>query len=346
MLAPKRYAEHITIWDKKQWERWIIEEHVQDPRFSQGAADQQSTGSAQVRPKILSHDTGPNPFGRVPMVFCRWDEPMQGPVFTGLPQILTLAQIARKGFNQQSELDYQMRQQVFGQLVGPQRKDGVTKGVESVGAGNFLEEPWEAKGCWRYIAPSGECAATYEKALERDKRDAYRIALIDPGEGRQAETAESRRLRFQQTEAMLSTAAGNLDKWEADLYRLIGPLLHVAPAAIDKIGVRRKRTYAVQSLDERLDSSLKGLELPLGPLAKTAIVQRTIRSLLPDTPEAELVLIDDEVMQVIEDLFQARTKSLAALAGGIPGGGTPAQPDPNAPAAAAIPPPSSNKESS
>jgi len=316
MLSPKRYSEHITLWYPDHWERYVIEEEGPE-----------SSGS--VRPKVLDKLEGPNPFGRVPAVFCRWDEPISGPVFTGMPQVLTLAQIARKLFNQNSELDYMMRSQVFGQLVGPQRNQGVSKPTENVGWGNFLEEPEGAKGIWRYIQPSGESAATYEKALERGKRDVYRIALIDPGEGRAAETAESRRLRFQQTESMLGTMAGNLERWEAEIYRLVAPVLRVSESDLEKIAVRRKRSYAIQVLSEQLESTMEALDLPIGPVAKTALVRRALRTLLPDTAEKEFVTIDAEVETLVKELEDVRKASAKLLAeNGTPPGAPFEQPPP------------------
>ena len=299
MLDEKQYVQEIVYWYRDHWERYLISVPGPTP---DGAGVNWNTGRFN---RIVFEDSGPNPFvnpetgqGVVPVAFFRWDEALDGMNFTGQPQILALAQIARKHYNQQSELDYMMRSQVFGQLVGPINASGVqgaAQGTIQVGYGNFLPEPMDAIGCWRYISPDGKCADSYEKALDRNKNDGYRISLIDAGQGKQAETAEARKIRFQQTDAMLASAAENLDRWEQKLLRIVSYAFRLPADRVNKIVVRRKREYAIISLNDQIDGALKVLNLDIGVEATISIVTRMVLTQLPDISEAKSLEVQKQI---------------------------------------------------
>lgn len=299
MLDEKMYVQEIVIWYRDHWEKYIIS--VPGP-IPDGMGINPTGGRYN---RILAEDSGPNPFidpktgqGVVPVAFFRWDEALDNLPFTGQPQILALAQIARKHYNQQSELDYMMRAQVFGQLVGPINASGApgaTQGTVQVGYGNFLPEPTDAKGIWRYISPDGAVSATYEQALERNKRDGYRISLIDAGEGKQAETAEGRKLRFQQTDAMLASAAENLDRWEKAVLKFVSFVYQIPVEEYEAMVIRRKREYAIISLNDSIDGALKVLDLDIGVEASVSIVTRMVLTQLPDVSESKSLEIQTQI---------------------------------------------------
>ena len=299
MLDEKMYVQEIVCWYRDHWEKYIIS--VPGP-IPDGMGINPGPGKYN---RIIDESSGPNPFvdpktgrGVVPVSFFRWDEALDNMPFTGQPQILALAQIARKQYNQQSELDYMMRAQVFGQLVGPINASGApgaTQGTIQVGYGNFLPEPIEGKGIWRYISPDGSVSETYESALERNKRDGYRISLIDAGEGKQAETAEGRKLRFQQTDAMLASAAENLDRWEKAILRFVSYFYRIPDEEFEAMVIRRKREYAIISLNDAIDGALKVLDLDIGVEASVSIVTRMVLTQLPDVSEAKSLEIQTQI---------------------------------------------------
>lgn len=299
MLDDKEYVQEIVVWSKTGWERYLIS--VPGPRPETGQPPQMR---AKMN-KIISATSGDNPFidpetglGVVPVAFFRWDEALDGLAFTGQPQILALAQIARKHYNQQSELDYMMRSQVFGQLVGPINSSGAAGAVQgtiNVGYGNFLPEPTDAKGIWRYISPDGKCAESYENALERNKRDGYRISLIDVGESKQAETAEGRKLRFQQTDAMLAAAAENLDRWEKSVLWFVSFIYKIEPEVFHRMVVRRKRDYSIISLLDAIEGSMSVLKLDIGVEANVAIISRMVLTQIPDVSESKSLEIQAQI---------------------------------------------------
>ena len=153
----------------------------------------------------------------------------------------------------------------------------------------------DAIGCWRYISPDGKCADSYEKALDRNKNDGYRISLIDAGQGKQAETAEARKIRFQQTDAMLASAAENLDRWEQKLLRIVSYAFRLPADRVNKIVVRRKREYAIISLNDQIDGALKVLNLDIGVEATISIVTRMVLTQLPDISEAKSLEVQKQI---------------------------------------------------
>lgn len=307
MLEPKRLAERITIWTATTWERWEIVDDDEDkdpsrepPPVVGGRRVQVLMPRTDGKRKINEHK-GPVPhkFGRVPGVVCRWAKPPNDDPVKGHPQIATIAQIARKLYNLESERDDQLRKQTFGVLVVPTAtKEGNDEqnGQLDIGTGNYFEEPWGALGLTRYIAPPGTPLEAYDRTIERKTLDAYRTAAIDPGLSRQAETAEARKIRFRQTNALLAAVAARLDRAEVEVLRLVGGVFgEVSDPDADKVEVKRKDDYAiVHVVGEIVDSVNKALEFPLHPKTKAAVVNAGIRSLLTD--------LSDEAMAELEAL--------------------------------------------
>ncbi len=304
LLEPAVPVLQYTLWYPDRWERYTTTEA--DPN------------DPQAEPKLLSAETGPNPFGRVPVSIFRWRKPVSGDPIKGQPQILTVAQLARDLFNSQSERRHLHRQQAFGLLVVPGSEPGGSPdGTVEASPGNFVTESSETEGITRYVSPTGVPFEAYKTLADEAKSDIYDVAMLDRGLSRQAETAEARRLRFRRTNAMLRRGAQNLDAWEKDVLTLVGIGLNLAPALLDKIVVHRKEDYSVQSFTEVLESALKVNDLPMAPESLAAIVNAAMRAVLTDATEEDL--------RRLEKLNLAAIKKLKA------------QPPPAAPGASAPP---------
>ena len=323
MLDRKELAERITLWYPDHWERYEI---VEDIPTSDNAPDK----IFPTKPKAELRDvkTGPNPFGKVPFCIFRWKKPLSDDPIKGQPQIGTIAHIARDLFNLESELRHQLRTQVFATLVVPQSNSGSTQGTVEMGVGNFLEEPWNgvegqtAKGLTRFIAPPVAPADTYQKEIEESKRDAYRTSLIDPGQSRQAETAEARKLRFRQTNALLGSIASNLDQHEQEIFALVAIPFGIPEQKAREIVIKRKQDYALAHIIDEVIECVTGLltkiSSDLPPEAKSVLVIKALRAVLTDVSDEDMA----EIEQAVKDHIQAEADK-------------PAQPPP--PPAPAIP---------
>ena len=287
MLDDKKIVERITIWTAEKWERYEI---VDDKAGS------------HLRPLSDEERTGPNLLGIVPVAVCYWRNPVSDHRSNGgYPQIATIAQLARALYNRQSEFDFNLRQSTFAQLIVPGDNDddgGDGAGVVEAGPANALKEEEKTAGLTRYIAPPGTIADAYEKALERLVASIYRTALIDRGETQHQETAEGRRLRGLQTNAIFAEVADHLDTWELDICAIVAIALNVPAQALERVTIRRRREYQVAQLDVLLKSALEARSLPIGPYGVATLTKRVYRQLVPDLAPAEQQIIDSEIEQV------------------------------------------------
>jgi hypothetical protein len=292
MLDPKQTKERITIWTKDSWEFWDV--------LLGG-----DTGmGGQYQDRIIDHGEGPNELGEVPCTVLCWKTPMaDNRSIAGLPQICTIATLARALYNRLSELDDHLRKANFAQLVIPGTAEDIETQTIHVGASNALIEDGESKGITRYISPPMEIAEVYEYRINAILDDIYRNALIDRGERKVAEKAEAMRMRFVQTNNILAEVAERIDAWEMSIFRLVGKILRLPDGALAQGMVRRKREYQAAALDQQIDNTLKSLQMPVGPRGAASLIKRTYRALNPDLPTAEYAGIDKEIDVLAEKKF-------------------------------------------
>ena len=283
ILEDRTIVEQITIWTKDTWERYEISKDRNADRISK-------------------HEKGPNELGVVPICVARWRSPVSSTgSIKGHPQISTLAQLARDLYNRESEHVFNMRQSTFAQLIAP----GDPNGDDTMtGPGNTLTEDAQTKGITRYISPDASIAASYEKRIDRVENSIFRTAGIDRNDQNRPETAESKRMRFVQTNAILAAAACNIDQWEKDLYVLVARAYRLDPdKVLERIAIHRKKDYAAEDLVHLLDAAIKAKELPTGPTAMARLTQRVINILVPDQSEKEREQVNEEITIAADKLF-------------------------------------------
>ncbi len=322
----KLWEEHITLIYEDRWERYIVlmppPETIQMPMWGG-----QVNYFDPEEGRLWATDTGPNPFGVVPISFCAWDEGFGGVSSFGLPQIFNVAKAAWDLFQQNSELRTIMRGQTFSTLIAPAAEGGAV-GNRAVGVGNFLHERAKDKGITRYISPPSGPAQVYEKRMEGTGEMLHQISGLDINARRYTETAEAMKIRFQQTEAMLFNAATNLESWELGVIRLAGSTMSVREAALTAITIYRQKTFDVSRYSTQIDEALKSMRVPWGKQVLKAILRRTLRSALPNASERDLVEYDREVDATVEANYDNFLEQALAYAG-TSAANTPASPTTN-----------------
>lgn len=285
MLEQKQTKERITIWTRDTWAWWDI---VLGGDTGMGG---------QYQDQIVDHDEGVNELGEIPVSVLCWKTPMSdNRSIAGLPQICTIATLARALYNRLSELDDHLRKSNFAQLVVPGTQDDIDTGTMHVGPSNALIEDEDSKGISRYISPPPHIAEAYEYRINTLLDDIYRNALIDRGERKVAEKAEAMRMRFVQTNNILAEVAERMDAWEMSVYRLVAMIKRLPDAALAQGMVRRKREYQAAALDQQIENVIKTCDkLAIGPRGAASLIKRTYRALNPDLPTAEYDGIDKEI---------------------------------------------------
>ncbi len=321
MLDDKRIVERITIWTRDKWERWEI---IKNPR----------TGEQMLNPDLTPEEhTGINYLGVVPVVICTWQNPVgDGRNTRGIPQLATISQMARALHNRQSEFDFNLRQSTFAQLVVPGDPGGDSdSNVIEAGPANALTEDADTKNLTRYIAPPGTIATTYQKELERLISTIYRTSHMDRGDSTHPETAESRQLRFMETNAIFAEVADNLDTWELDIYAIVAMAYRLDPKELATTICRRKRQYAVTDLEKTMNAAIKARSLPIGPVGIATMTKRIYRNAMPDLSPTEQQIIDQEI-EIVAQLQGIEAAPQLVVADGVGRLITPKppKPDPNA----------------
>jgi hypothetical protein len=271
MLEPRRKIRRYVIWELDKWSWYDVE------------------GS-----EILDQATGPNLMGRVPCSILTWHQPVDAPgAAAGVSQLDTLAPMAVALFNRDSEYDTHLRRSNFAQLVVPGTQGDVNRGVVAVGDGNALVENDLSKGISRYIAPPPHIATAYAARCEEILNSIYRNAMADRGDATRHETAQARRLRFAQTNALLASVARNLDRWE----------MSVAADAARAMGVRdagearskRPDEFNIEDLAESMARAKDALSLPLGQTGAAYVVKAAFRTVVSDLSSSEKARVEREI---------------------------------------------------
>lgn len=314
LLDEKAWEEHILLLYPDRWERYRL--LLKEP-------DGSGNDVAAFLTPWDKPDTGPNPFGEVPLIFFAWDDGLGGLVRWGMPQIFNIAKIAWRMFNEGSELTSVLRGQTFSTLVLPQNEGNAVKGNQPVGIGGAIREPIKARGIIRYVAPPSGPAQAYETRLANEREQIHSIAGIDSGSGKYSETAEAMRIRFQQTEMMLVNASARLGQHELKLLRLAGRGgFRLPEATLERMNLARSESFDVDRYANQLDEAIKAMDMPWPKSVLKALLKRTTRSILPNVTQKDLQDMDREIDNLVDTKHED-------LLGSVLTKSQPPQPTPN-----------------
>ena len=268
---------------------------------------------------------GPHPFGILPVVplYSRRRSllPIIGKSVLGDPQqYIDL-------YNQDSEARELLRKQTFSilnvvvgespaGLIAEQQKMG-----QQAGTGNVLFTSQAAQ----YLSPDSGNIEAYHASMDRRIRTIYRLALLPwDTDSREAESAESRRIKREDLNQQLAGFADELQRAE----RKVSELVYRARYGDawerwwenDGLTVAWPQTFDVAPLVELLDGYERATGLDLGETATKEAKKRAALALLPDVSEATRAKIHSEIEALeVKTAEEKRQEDLAVKMGQLTG---------------------------
>lgn len=253
-----------------------------------------------LRPaKGITDETGAHGFGALPVVMLyarrRALMPTIGRSVLGDPALyLDL-------YNLTSEVRELLRNQTFALLNVPLGTDGSMEREsaligETAGTANviFSSQPIA------YVSPEGTNVQVYHEHIDRLVRLIYRLAVVGwESDSRDAEAADSRRLKKEDLHQMLAGYAAECEACEIALARLVyrahyGDRWEQQWEADQPI-VAYPDEFDVSGLLEDLEAATQGLALELGETASRELKKRVVPKLLPGLPPSVMQTIEREI---------------------------------------------------
>lgn len=245
-------------------------------------------------------DGGINPFGTVPLVMWRHkpapNDPVKGMAMHAAPSI-----VARSLLNRTSEYVEHLRGQVFALLVYAAKGGQMPEDI-SVGTDNALVVDSDGSQSHEYIAPPGSVAETYEKRLEADVREMYRLARVEfTRQSGSATSGLSRAYEFAQTNRALADFAGELAKASATVDDLVGRYYGVPVEEREAAQVIAPQSFDIEDLTQDIQNGLDLITANIGDtatrLVKMQLVDQRLRNLDPDTRAIIESELEDEAAE-------------------------------------------------
>lgn len=266
--------------------------------------------------------------GRLPVVFLyakrRALTPVIGKSVMGDPQLYVDL------YNLTSEVRELLRNQTFAILNVPigtaadasvEREQQLVGSQVGTGGVMFSSQPAQ------YVSPDSANAGIYHEHIDRLARMIYRLAASPwEGDSRDAESAESRRLKRSEQQQVLSTYAREVQRAELELLELVYRAVHGAEAwekawGADQPSVVYATDFEPPDVQALSMAAAEAIGTELGPTATKEIKKRLARKILPDLDAARQQAVDAEIEgQVLKTAEEKRQEimgvTMARFAGG------------------------------
>lgn len=291
----------ITIWRAQMVET-----------FEYAAADGE-------KPKLRSRRTMPNRFGIVPLVIWR-AKPACGDRVYGQSSTWSISQVARRGFNYQSELDQHLRATTFAMLQVPVKDmKGSSPGKITVGAGNALPVPHDSTRDYKWLSPDPAVAQVYQEQIRTNMADIYRLARSEFARGvsttSSSSSGVSRAYEFETANRAIADMAKNFAASEQTALRIISRMDGAEDEAT-RVRVIPASKFDVEEMLKQLEETASAIDLKLGPTAESELRKRVVRAILPNLDDEVLQQIENEIEGQAREAEQARTMGLELMAAG------------------------------
>lgn len=279
-------------------------------RFTRVALSGMETIDGRARPVIREWDAlgwrvregdkvlreGEHPFGRCPVL--AFTESTNFPCFGAFSQI---ADLSRRLFNAQSELDEILRSQTFSLLTYqiPPEASGVfdaAKVAAVIGTHNMLTHSGQAPA---FIAPPDGPASVYMKRIEALEAAIRRIGLvIEDTAQAAAESGLALQIRFQSLNAALSQFAMRMQDFE----RQIWDLFAAAIGTENRVDIAWPLDYTLADVQAELDklTSMQASGFPEEVLSakRKQIVQAEFANAEQDQLDGLIESIDEAAKEI------------------------------------------------
>ena len=277
---PKEITRY-TIWYRDRYEQYEV---------VTAAGSRAATATSQA----------PHSFGAVPIAIMQHKPMIDDPV-KGIPMHGQESVEARRLFNLHSELDEQMRSQVFAVLVLAMGIDEAKRQV-TIGTDNaVLLDPMATREHY-FMSPPPTVAAAYETRIESSIQEIYRQARVEftrPQASRQATSGIARKFEFAQTDRALGIFAKQVARFEEHVDSLVGTVLGVTPEKLEQQRITAPESFDVEDLQTDLQLAIDAITLlTVGPTAETLLRTRVVDQLLPNLSQEDREQIDEELARV------------------------------------------------
>lgn len=247
-------------------------------------------------------------------------------------------------YNLISEVRELLRKETFSILNVPIGENGSVDQERALigrqgGTGNILFTTGNAS----YISADSKNVEVYHLHIDRLLRSIFRQSMLPwEGDSKQTESADSRRMKREDLNQLLSDFADELQKVDLTATDLVYQAVYGSAwkkwKTADGVSIGWPDSFETTPLEDLLTQFADGVRMELGETATKETKKRAARALLPDLSADRLKEIDDDIddMQVLteaERRQQQLTTSMGRLAGALPKASNPAQAvDPEEPA--------------
>lgn len=246
---------------------------------------------------VIAEDIQSHSFGEVPLVIWR-NKPTPDDPVRGLGMVDTVALSNRRLFNLNSEFDEHLRQQVFALLQVPY--SGTTPPAELIGGtDNAVGLGPGTTGEYKYIAPPGSVAATYETRIEKTIDGLYRMAGVENDQVTNVDASGlARAYAFEKTNRRLGSSAEQFACSEKRALEVAGRGLGVSPETLAEMEISPPSDFRIEDLATEIKNALDAITIELPRTAKLWLKKRVIGKLLPNLPDDQVELIEAELEQM------------------------------------------------
>lgn len=256
---------------------------------------------ARFSPKGELLEEGEHRLGRVPMAVIRPD-PSSLHEFVGQP-LLGDGKLFLALYNRASEEDVVLRDQAFSVLVVSVDKDADPAQVrEEMGSEIGTTTALIVRGNARYETPDQSVPEGLRNNQQFLIREIHRLAHARfDTDTREAESAESLRLKHDELNAMLNGLARELERVEQDIARLYFAWTQPSPEAADRayeaaqVTVKYPDEFFVAAIMDELEAWEKSIEIVDAPTYGQAVRRSLARSASVQLSDEELDAIDSEI---------------------------------------------------
>jgi hypothetical protein len=247
--------------------------------------------------------TGQHRFGRLPVVM-QYGKRRALTDFLG-QSVLGDPMLYIDLYNLTSELRELLRNQTFGWLNVPLGTGDGRVGIEeamrmlgqAVGTDNVVFSPGSAQ----FIQPSAENVTVYQQEREQLLRTIYRLAAVPwEADSRDAEAAESMKLKREDMNQVLATYADECEKTEYEIVELwfrahYGENRWQAEMEAAKVTIRYPDTFDVTPFAELLEQAQAAQTINMGPTFMKELRRRLVQRFIPDATEDILNQINKDL---------------------------------------------------
>lgn len=267
--------------------------------------------------KDRAEETGDHGFGALPVVVLysrrRALAPTIGRSVLGDPALYIDL------YNLTSEVRELLRNQTFALLNVPLGPDGsMEKESSLLGQTSGTQNVIFSSQPIAYVSPDGTNVQVYHEHIDRLVRLIYRLAVVGwESDSRDAEAADSRRLKHEDLHQMLAGYAAECETAEIQLAKLVYRAHYgeqwEAQWDADKPMISYPDDFNVSGLLDELEAVTQGIALELGETATKEMKKRAVPRLLPGLSQPVQQQIEKEINELEVKTADQRERELMEM---------------------------------